>query len=89
MTQHRLCLLGFGNVGRALARLFLTKTAELRDLYGIEWLITGIASRRLGWLVNPNGFDVAEFLGGNTNNNGIAQAGDFHEWLDSARPDAC
>jgi homoserine dehydrogenase len=88
MTQHRLCLLGFGNVGRALARLFLAKTAELRDLYGIEWLITGIASRRLGWLVNPNGFDVAGFLGGNTNNSGIAQAGDFPEWLNRARPDA-
>jgi len=62
MTQYRLCFLGFGNVGRALARLFVAKTAELRDLYAIEWKITGVATRRLGWLSNADGFDLPALL---------------------------
>jgi homoserine dehydrogenase len=36
MKKHRVCFLGFGNVGRALARLLVVKSAELRDNYGIE-----------------------------------------------------
>ena len=35
MKNYRLCFLGFGNVGRALARLFVSKSAELRDNYGV------------------------------------------------------
>ena len=50
MKQYNLCFLGFGNVGRALARLLVAKSAELRELYGIEFRVTGVASRRIGWL---------------------------------------
>ena len=35
MKTYNLCLLGFGNVGRALARLLVEKTDELRDEFGI------------------------------------------------------
>src|SRR6185503_18193541 len=49
MKRFRLCFLGFGNVGRALARLLVAKTGELRESYGIEWEIAGVATRRLGW----------------------------------------
>ncbi len=52
MERYNLCFLGFGNVGRALARLFVAKSADLRQLYGIDWRITGVATRRLGWLSN-------------------------------------
>jgi homoserine dehydrogenase len=65
MKTYNLALLGFGNVGRALAGLLKTKTAELRDRYGIGWKITGVASRRIGWLANPDGFDVDDLLAGN------------------------
>ena len=60
MKQYNLCFLGFGNVGRALARLLVAKSAELREQYGIEFRVTGVASRRIGWLANRDGFDVAE-----------------------------
>src|SRR3990172_10679655 len=65
MKSYHLALLGFGHVGRALAGLLKTKTAELRDRYGIGWKITGVASRRIGWLANPDGFDVDDLLAGN------------------------
>lgn len=88
MTQYRLCFLGFGNVGRALARLFVTKTAELRDLYGIEWQVTGIATRRLGWLSNAGGFDVSTLLAGKAIDANTSRSNDIHEWLANAQPDA-
>jgi homoserine dehydrogenase len=51
-----LALLGFGNVNRSLVELLRMKQSELRSRHGIEWKITGIASRRLGWWANPDGF---------------------------------
>jgi homoserine dehydrogenase len=52
-----LCLLGLGNVNRALVRLLEDRAAELRER-GITWRITGIASRGLGWIANPEGIDL-------------------------------
>lgn len=64
MAYHNLCLLGFGNVGQALARLLVEKTDDLRERYGIRWRITGVATRRLGWIADPDGLDVASVLAG-------------------------
>jgi homoserine dehydrogenase len=57
-----LCLLGFGNVNRTLVELLQMKSAELREGYGIAWRVTGVASRRLGWWANPDGFEVDGLL---------------------------
>lgn len=64
VKTYNLCLLGFGNVGRALARLLVEKSDELRDDFGIGWRVTGVATRRLGWLVEPGGFDIEKLLAG-------------------------
>lgn len=66
VKTFNLCLLGFGNVGRALARLLVEKSDELRDEFGIAWRVTGVATRRLGWLVEPAGFDIDRLLAGET-----------------------
>src|SRR5882762_3676973 len=87
MTQYKLCFLGFGNVGRALARLFVAKTAELRDQYAVEWRITGVATRRMGWLSNADGFDVQSLLSGNTSQLNTLRSNDIREWLANAQPD--
>ncbi|MEK7277880.1 MAG: homoserine dehydrogenase, partial [Chloroflexota bacterium] len=58
MKQYNLCFLGFGNVGKSLARLLGSKSVELRERYGIEWRITGVATRRIGWLADAKGLDV-------------------------------
>ncbi len=62
MKTYRLALLGFGNVGKALARLFLDKRAELREKYGVEFIVTGIATGRHGVAINPKGLDVEAAL---------------------------
>jgi homoserine dehydrogenase len=36
----------------------------LQEQYGISWRITGIASRRLGWRIAPQGFDPGVLLEG-------------------------
>lgn len=58
VRTYNLCLLGYGNVNRALAELLANRRTELRECYGIEWRITGVASRRIGWLTKPEGFQV-------------------------------
>src|SRR5580704_11637148 len=54
---YNLCFLGFGNVNRTLAQLLVDRERELRERHGITFRITGIATRRLGWLADPNGID--------------------------------
>jgi homoserine dehydrogenase len=63
MKTYSLCLLGFGNVNRALVELLRLKSSELRQRYSIDWRITGVASRRLGWWANPGGFEADKLLG--------------------------
>lgn len=57
IVTYNLCLLGFGNVNRALLRLLQRREHELRERHQIQWRITGVASRRLGWIASPDGFD--------------------------------
>jgi homoserine dehydrogenase len=84
MTTYNFCFLGFGNVGRALVRLLVAKSNELRDGYGIEWKITGVATRRLGWLSAENGVDAGQLLTGNLNN--LSTHTGITDWLHSAQP---
>jgi homoserine dehydrogenase len=88
MKQYNLCFLGFGNVGRALARLLVAKSAELRGLYGVGFRVTGVASRRIGWLSNAVGFDVATLLSNAPLAEHSSSANSISEWLREAQPDA-
>ena len=84
MKRYRLCFLGFGNVGRALARLLMAKSNELRENYGIEWEIVGVATRRMGWRASESAIDVAKLLAGNDE---TAAVQNMDEWLAIAKPD--
>ncbi len=44
-------------MNRTLVQLLENRAAELRERYGITYRITGIASRGLGWIADPNGID--------------------------------
>lgn len=84
MKKYRLGFLGFGNVGRALARLLVSKSAELRDNYEIEWEITGVATRRMGWRASENAIDGSKLLAGDDETG--SEIG-INGWLARARPD--
>lgn len=62
MSHYRLAFLGFGNVGKALARLFLSKRDELERRYDISFSVTGIASGNHGMAIDPHGIDLNQAL---------------------------
>jgi homoserine dehydrogenase len=55
--QLRLAFLGFGNVGRSLARLLEAKRFSLESDYGVHTRVVGIATGRHGAILRPEGID--------------------------------
>lgn len=62
MVKVRLVLLGFGNVGRALARLIGKKYAEVEERYGLALSVVAIATGRHGLAYDDTGLDLARAL---------------------------
>ena len=62
MPHYRLSFIGFGNVARSLARLLERKSSLLEQMYDITYSVTGIATGRHGFAVNPQGMDVPKAL---------------------------
>jgi homoserine dehydrogenase len=95
MKTFNLCFLGFGNVGHALVRLLGEKAAEMREEYGIEWRITGVATRRAGWIASAEGLASesllsGEFATGSSSSQsriGASPPTNVREWLEAARCD--
>jgi len=83
-TFH-LGIVGLGNVGSALVGLLQRKQQELAHRYGIAWLITGVATRRLGWLVDHNGFEPEKILARDFS--GARSVCHVASWLHAAKPD--
>lgn len=85
MPMYNLCLLGFGNVGRHLVQILLDKREELREKYDITWRITGVATRRMGWIAHAEGLDPQRLLAGGYHSDGTLN--DVRAWLASAQAD--
>ena len=62
MGHYKLALLGFGNVGKALARLLLDKQEELHRRYAITFSVVGICTGKHGAALNPGGIDLERAL---------------------------
>ncbi|MDQ3134650.1 MAG: homoserine dehydrogenase [Acidobacteriota bacterium] len=90
MKTFNLCFLGFGNVGRALVRLLGEKSEELREGYGIEWRVAGVATRRMGWIASAEGLSVESLLADKSAAIGTrnsTQPVNLRKWLAAARCD--
>ena len=79
MTVTRVAFAGFGTVGRALHALLEQRRDALQRDYGVTYAVTGVSSRRMGWLANGNGMDASSPAG--------TACSDIHEWLAKAEPD--
>jgi len=74
-------------VNRALVRLLQKKERELRER-DIDYRITGVATRRLGWLTDVNGMDVSSLGNGHTPASQISKSpANARDWLREARAD--
>lgn len=62
MEEVRLALMGFGNVGRALAQMIIDQRAAVYSRYGKRLLVTAIATGSHGNLYNPKGIDLKQAL---------------------------
>jgi len=51
-------------VGRSLLRQLISKESELRRKYDIRWRLTGVASRRIGWIAESDSLNPIAVLGG-------------------------
>lgn len=60
MQEIKIALMGFGNVGQALARLFLDKERLLRDQYSLTCRTVGIATGRHGIALDSQGIDLRQ-----------------------------
>lgn len=62
MKTKKIALLGFGNAGRAFAKLLSDKHDAIKQRYGYDVLVTAIATNSRGNLVSPSGIDICEAL---------------------------
>jgi homoserine dehydrogenase len=56
--ELRLAMLGFGNVGRAFARLLVRKAPALAEEYGLTCSLVGVMTARHGGAIDPAGVDL-------------------------------
>jgi homoserine dehydrogenase len=62
MKSYRLILVGFGNVGKAFVNLIHNKQAEIAEQYKVEISITGIATGRHGFAIDPEGIPLNKII---------------------------
>lgn len=62
MEIIKIVFVGFGNVGQALARLLMEKRDLVNKKYNVDFIITGIYTKRHGAVINSNGLDISQSL---------------------------
>lgn len=62
MSTLSIVFVGFGNVGKALARLLERKRSLLNSTYDFDYRITGIATGRHGLAIDKNGLPMEKIL---------------------------
>ena len=60
--EYRLALLGFGNVGQALAKLLLEKKNDLSENPGVSFQVVGVATGSHGAAIDTRGIPLDELL---------------------------
>jgi len=58
MNDLKIAMLGFGNAGRAFARLLTEKQDEIVKTYGRRVIVTAISTRSRGTIINGSGIDI-------------------------------
>src|SRR5262249_41499708 len=81
-------IVGFGNGGRALLRRLIAKETEVRRRYDVRWRLTGVATRRAGWVADPEGLNPLALLNGHWPQRAHLEVlPNVNEWLDRTRAD--
>jgi homoserine dehydrogenase len=68
-------------------RLLISKETELRRRYDVRWRLTGVATRRNGWVADPEGLNPIAILNGHFPGPSAPQPQNVREWLQRCRAD--
>jgi homoserine dehydrogenase len=68
-------------------RLLVSKETELRRRYDVRWRLTGVATRRAGWVADPDGLNPLAIINGHWPAPPAQPCRDVREWLEKARAD--
>jgi homoserine dehydrogenase len=71
MKNYSICLVGFGNVGKAFAQLLNRKAKQIRDEFQISFQVTAIATGNHGRAINHEGILLKSALEISVNNGSI------------------
>lgn len=84
MPHYKLAFLGFGNVGKALAKLLLDKQDDIEKKIGATFSVTGIATGSRGIAIDPDGIDLAQALALLKSGQSIASLSTLHSPLSTS-----
>lgn len=87
IPTYNIAIVGFGHVGRAFLRQLISKETELRRRYDVRWRLTGVATRRSGWIANPDGLNPIAAVNGHFPAPSPQPLQDAGEWLERSRAD--
>jgi homoserine dehydrogenase len=85
----RIAFLGSGTVNQALHALLARRHEALVREHGVECIVTGVASRRLGWRASRTGFEglaTAPLAAASLDPAGV-ECADVRAWLTASTPD--
>ena len=83
MTPLRIWLVGFGTVGRWVARALATEAERLAGKYGIAVTVVGVANARDGFIFDGNGLDLESVLGLASEGRSISEMRGVRHWASS------
>jgi len=62
MKNYSICMIGFGNVGKAFAQLITRKTKQIADEYNISFSVVAIATGNHGRAIDHTGINLKKAL---------------------------
>jgi homoserine dehydrogenase len=68
-------------------RVLIAKESELRRRYDLRWRLTGVATRRSGWIADPHGLNPIALLNGHWPPQRELPPKDIREWLEKSHAD--
>ena len=84
---RRLAVIGLGNVGRALVDLLRERVEQVRADYGLDLRITGVATRSLGLVADPDGLDLEALAAGAVPEGAAYDVDGIGAWLEGCEAD--
>jgi len=87
MRLYRLAFIGNGVVARALHALLGARRVSLASEYGIEFMVTGVASRTNGWRADANGLKDEGSRLASRDGADVTVCSNLQSWLACCRAD--